>query len=241
MSASGGRNPGAGECRSRPEHDACFDPEDDDVFEDDDEDEDDDEVEASPAPSSGLATTLLQWSGVGLALLLSPVWLLMPRIRAKVGAVLLLGATFAGRVGMMRILLALGADPNGLDPMKMGVVCEDEEGQVVEEHAPRLTGKTVLMRARTRAAGQLLIERGADPHACDLDGTSVLMNACFHAEPNLIEYLLEQGVDVNARNNAGLTPLDMARLAMRPRIAAILRRAGGVKQAHGRGEERSGG
>jgi len=118
-------------------------------------------------------------------------------------------------------------------------------------------GGTPLMVAalfgQTEAAS-LLIEKGAKVNAKNNEGSTALLTAAFFGHPETVKLLLEKGAEVNAENNNGVTPLDavagewspelegiyeffeealqlqldLERIkAVRPKIAALLRKYGG--------------
>ena len=118
-------------------------------------------------------------------------------------------------------------------------------------------GSTPLIVAavfgQTKAA-RLLIENGANVNAKNNEGSVALLAAAFLGHPATVKLLLEKGADVNAKNNNGQTALDavagewnqelegvyryvagilqiqldLERIkAVRPKIAALLRKSGG--------------
>ncbi|MHC4890873.1 MAG: ankyrin repeat domain-containing protein, partial [Planctomycetota bacterium] len=118
-------------------------------------------------------------------------------------------------------------------------------------------GSTPLIVAtvfgQTEAAG-LLIEKGANVNVKNNDGTTALLTAAFFCHTETVNLLLKKGAKVNAINNNGQTPLDTVAgewneemegiykyfegilqiqldlekiKAVRPKIAALLRRSGG--------------
>ena len=83
-------------------------------------------------------------------------------------------------------------------------------------------GWTALMAAAGRGrteAFELLLQRGADPHATDDDGNTLLHHAACGGKEPILRALLERGLDVNGRNRGGYTPLILA--AMDERIRAV--------------------
>jgi ankyrin repeat protein len=83
------------------------------------------------------------------------------------------------------MLLAAGADPNGRG----------------------YEGATPLMRARSVAAGRVLIAHGADLEAIDDDGMTPLMSAANLDIPALVRLLLKKGVALDTRSRMGATAL----------------------------------
>ena len=73
-------------------------------------------------------------------------------------------------------------------------------------------GLTVLHKAHSGKPGmfQLLIDHGADLHACDDYGESPLLRVChdYNREPeDTVRMLLDLGADIHSRNNLGETSL----------------------------------
>src|SRR5690606_36679187 len=68
---------------------------------------------------------------------------------------------------------------------------------------------TALHKAGYKTA-QILIDRGADIHATDVDGNTPLHTAASRTEPEVVSMLIEAGADPNARNKRGQTPLHLA-------------------------------
>ena len=75
------------------------------------------------------------------------------------------------------------------------------------------------------ATTALLLERGADIKARDIEGSTPLHRAASSpkAFPEVVELLLEYGADAQVENSLGLTPLHMAqRHSARPEIVRVL-------------------
>ncbi|XP_067670053.1 ankyrin repeat domain-containing protein 29-like [Haliotis asinina] len=79
----------------------------------------------------------------------------------------------------------------------------------------RGVGMTPVMAAalrRHRDVVELLVSRGADVSLVTDDGNNILHLACVRGDRETVEFVLSlDGVDVNARNNAGQTAADVAR------------------------------
>lgn len=116
-------------------------------------------------------------------------------------------------------MLERGADPNTL--------INATPRARMREGSPRIVYATVLMRAALAGdheLAQLLLSYGADPNIISEDRETVLMAACgtgfingYHSERPpadrlaLVKLLVEeQGLDVNAADNYGITPLMVA-------------------------------
>src|SRR5690606_31840753 len=119
---------------------------------------------------------------------------------------------------LIRQLLDAGADPN--------VVSNNTPRARMRGGSPRIVFATPLMRAAFSAdleLVQVLLEYGADPHLVSRDHETALMAAAgtgfvhgYHRETSLaerlevIKLLVEQGSDVNAADDYGITPLMVA-------------------------------
>merc|ERR1711957_498824 len=67
-----------------------------------------------------------------------------------------------------------------------------------------------------------LVESGADPAKVDNAGNSGLHYAAAYARREMLDYLLNLGLDINARNHSGLTPLGCASRNKQPKIVQQL-------------------
>jgi len=64
-------------------------------------------------------------------------------------------------------------------------------------------------------------------NAKDVDGINPLHYATWTDHKETVELLITKGADVNAKNNHGETPLDVAILLNQPETADLLRKHGG--------------
>jgi ankyrin repeat protein len=115
-------------------------------------------------------------------------------------------------------LLEAGADPNKL--------INNTPRARMREGSPRVRFATVIQRAAFSgdlAIIKLLVAHGADPHIQSEDRETTLMAACgngfisgYHKTSapaerlEVVRLLIQLGEDVNAADNAGITPLMMA-------------------------------
>ena len=112
-------------------------------------------------------------------------------------------AALAGDPDVMRLLLANGADPearldHGTTPLMAA------SGLNYSAWTSRIDASSYLEAAR------LLIGLGADIHAINDEGWTALHAATLGGHQPVVEYLLEQGANLNARTKLGQTVLGMA-------------------------------
>ncbi|HEY7699289.1 MAG TPA: ankyrin repeat domain-containing protein, partial [Vicinamibacteria bacterium] len=120
-------------------------------------------------------------------------------------------AAHFGHLDTMRLLLDRGADVS-----------------VVSRHPIGATPLIAALFGRRVEAARILIERGADvqrarggkgwPRA----GWTPLHYAAAFGFPEIVSLLLERGASVDARDDSGATPLEVAREASREDIARLL-------------------
>jgi hypothetical protein len=127
---------------------------------------------------------------------------LKPRLN---GVPLLTKAAGAGLVPVIRALIEAGADVNF-----------SNAGTTAATYAA-MTGQTRALRA--------LFEAGADPHQRNPFGATLLWTAKDH--PDTLRYLAAAGLDVNARDEDGRTPLMLgARFSANPESLSTLAELG---------------
>lgn len=84
-----------------------------------------------------------------------------------------------------------------------------EAGAFVDERD--VDGETPLLEATMNPTiAQVLVDFGADVHACNHDGENLLHLAATRANPEMIRWALRQGVDRGAHNSFGHTPMEKA-------------------------------
>jgi ankyrin repeat protein len=134
-------------------------------------------------------------------------------VRDENGMSPLIYAAFFGHEGVVKELLALGADLN----------------------ASGSNGVTVLLAALQDAAhaniARLLIDSGADVNAADGQGLTPLMTAIYAGSLEMTLYLLEKGADINFKNSKGWTALDLAKQKEDRKLIQALHRAGSFQNA----------
>jgi ankyrin repeat protein len=132
------------------------------------------------------------------------------------GITALAEAAASGNTATLQLLLSHHANPNA------AVLSEttNSKGAVVV-----VGRRPLIMNSANAAILQLLTEHGADFHAKDKDGNSVLAFAAAHLESAAVRYLLIKGADPMEKNAKGLTALDLARQAGALENVAILQKA----------------
>ncbi|XP_071084677.1 inversin-like [Haliotis cracherodii] len=74
-----------------------------------------------------------------------------------------------------------------------------------------------------REVVELLVSEGADVSLVDEDGNNILHYACMGGDVETVKYVLSLNVvDIDARNNAGLTAADVARLKGHKEVVKLL-------------------
>lgn len=149
-----------------------------------------------------------------------------------------------------RLLLDKGADPNA--PYVKTIPPRQAQGNI--NVAPGATPLYRAVRAIDLAAVQLLVDRGADPSQAIKDGSTPMMAAAGLGAPrggdeevteagdrndpiDVMKVLLAKGANVNAANDAGMTPLHYAAQRGSDRIIEFLASQGArfdVKNKQGR-------
>nr|XP_018911872.1 PREDICTED: ankyrin-1-like [Bemisia tabaci] len=86
-------------------------------------------------------------------------------------------------------------------------------------------GCTPLHTARNAAIAKLLLEKGAELKAVSKDGKSVLHTAAegeFEGVPGVVEFFLQNGIDVDTVDNYGNTPLHLCGISSNIPAATVL-------------------
>jgi uncharacterized protein len=147
-----------------------------------------DEVELFTAAGSDDAGTLASLIEAGAN----------PNTVSQFGSTPLHNSCIAGCVNATRILLTSGADPNKPYTYRSPV-----DGRIEDRIV-------ALMKVTKSEVLKLMIEHGADVNIRDANGSTPLMHAAKRGNNLIVQMLLAAGADPSAKNNEGVTALDLA-------------------------------
>jgi uncharacterized protein len=146
------------------------------------------------------------------------------------GTTPLMRAARAGDKDAIRLMLERGADPklttkdgNTAGMFAAGVGYRDKNTRGSEPDALESL--------------KILVAAGFDAKQVNSRGETALHGACDRGADTIVQYLVDRGVDLNAKTKAGLTPLDYAlgksvviQLPVpKPSTVALLKKVGGVE------------
>jgi len=142
-----------------------------------------------------------------------------------------------GRIVMLKMLLKQGVqmeprDSAGRTPLELAILNGRTQAAetLIEAGAGFDPSALLLLSAQENVTDRSLVrflrQRGANIDIRDPDGHTPLLIAAGHGNHRLIHHLLEYGADVNARNNAGESALDLVRLKELPEVEKFLLRNG---------------
>lgn len=138
--------------------------------------------------------------------------------------ILLLSLSSGIALGMAQPEPALFEDfMQAIQDNNLGEVKKLIERKAVDVNESFADGQTPLMYAALsdrEAIFEYLLKKGANPHATDNSGQTVLMMAVGNKK--IVESLIKRGVDINARDEEGRTALRSAILAGKPEIVKLL-------------------
>lgn len=145
----------------------------------------------------------------------------------------LIEASDRGNIGIVKVLLRAGAEPNiccdyGWSPLM--VACQQCYDGIIKvllragaDPDFRREGKTVLMRAvhqQNHKIVNALLRAKADPNLSDNEGYTALMAAAAGGEVKIVKKLLEYNADPSAVNMHGRTALYITEIESRYEFAA---------------------
>ncbi len=112
-------------------------------------------------------------------------------------------AAFAGAPEVMKALVEHGADmslkpDNGLSPL------------LTAAGVGRFTAELAVPEEDLLAAVKMAVELGADVNETDRGGNTAMHGAAFIRSTKIVQFLFDQGADVNAKNKQGHTPFRIA-------------------------------
>lgn len=161
-------------------------------------------------------------------------------------------STDKGRIGILKSLLAHGADPefegnNGQTALFCAVQSGTEEAvkmlldqDFVDPNHRDKDGLTPLSQVFCNwrnGVAELLLNKGANPRSLNNDGGTLLFSA-VEGQVEGVQFLLDNGVDLNVQDNLGVTALHLAvALKKRPIVELFLQQEGidvNLKESTGR-------
>src|SRR5262249_36493281 len=154
-----------------------------------------------------------------------------PDVRSWHNRTPLIQAAWYGQEEAVRLLLERGAEVNAQAPpcrtalsMAAGVGRTRTVRLLLDHGAKDLEdGLFAALGGSHKATALLLLDAGADPNALLPSGTTALMAAAMHADPDLVEALLQRGAAPDAVDAQGRTALDWAERLGRGENAAIVK------------------
>ena len=114
-------------------------------------------------------------------------------------------ACFFGHRALAEKLLAAGADP-----------------KAASQNAMRVAPLHSAVSRGDEAIARLLLDRGADANARQMQGVATLHQAAANGNAALIQLLREHGADPEARTDDGKSPADFARERGHPEVVPLL-------------------
>ena len=172
----------------------------------------------------GIAQAIHHWKSVAMGELLIDAGANMEAMTTLGESPLTMQLRF-GTVDGVRFLLDRGANPNNGTGGHMPSESMDELIALLIDHGWDINNGQLLHDANHGhgARVQTWLRFGADPKLCDDNGQSALhLIAASGIGRAAIEALVAAGADIDARDNDGRTPLDLARLASKKTAKDVL-------------------
>jgi len=143
---------------------------------------------------------------------------------------------------LTRVLMEAGADANikdeqGMTPLHVAARYGGlEQIAILCSHGADPRGRPgrppPICCSGTKEAAALLTSLGADPRQCSAFGRSLLHSAVVDRHPDVLEWAISQGLDVNGKDRNGSTPLHLAVYFGRREMAKALLMAGDDPNVH---------
>jgi ankyrin repeat protein len=134
-------------------------------------------------------------------------------------------AAKAGDAGVMRLLVASGADPR--------VATDLDTTPLMAAAGVGASSESRVTESEALEAVKLALELGGDVHAINADGETALHGAAYTGRNSIVQMLVDRGAQLNVKNQYGWTPLTIAEgvfegpnEAGTPKTAELLRRLG---------------
>lgn len=148
----------------------------------------------------------------------------------------LMFAAMKGHYGIVKMLLAAGANPKARDINSKTVFMYAVQGgfteivKLVQKESKGVNEKSNFRNTPLIFAAQggnaevvkLLIKSGAEVNATNNANENALLKAAFFGHTYVVEVLLEEGAEKDIKDLKGKTPLDYARTNNHTQVAAIL-------------------
>ncbi len=154
--------------------------------------------------------------------------------KASWGEYAIEAAAQVGSVEIAEFLLAAGAPTSICTEAMLGHLDNVRaylDADPAQANAKGAHGISVLYHAiigGQTGIADLLLARGADLNA-GAGGSPAIHGAILFNRPEMVEWLLQRGANVQLKNHEGKTPLQAALEGKKSKIAELLRRHGGIE------------
>ena len=130
------------------------------------------------------------------------------------GATPFLLATATADLEVMRLLLAVGADP-------LATTKSNATALMAATGMNRTLGESAVTEEQALEVVRLLLELGVDAKALASNGENALFGAAYRGWNTLVQVLVDNGADVNTVSKAGITPW-LAASGLGDRLGGVL-------------------